>query len=771
MLSAVTTANKKHHSSDRRRQKKRQNSQSSYSFASERQRLMTEARNERERIKMAHTDELAEERAKHQRREKVLLETQKELQRQVLLKNSTLEPAHLAYEMILTLCLNKVMERNSLLEATASSSDTATEWKFHDINGHMTPVHPSIIPVLDKFDQLSKGAIDSFATPEASNNDALKEMLHTGEITPLYNGFAYFGGLYKRFDDQLYKVDKSGMTNSITTSAEKHIIDGFDDFPMDLCHTLSGESDEVLNPLVWCYQLDFAMAGSKPCVISDEKRFQHPYLLLFGSLSFFAIPYGNNLYLCRATTIDETDNGREIVTQVFNFYSGNQNLINLLLLVTAKSHKLHSGNWRNIVFPQRFKKQFQNHVVNPLPSMFEDTSSELGAMDVNTESKNIHVPLHILRVLRFLGWKENPAYNGFTVDDETSLLMIELPVLDHMKWSRSSLYICDIRADQFEELGKNLYFCAFYSNGAFNRGHFWLQLHGSGGAYNYYYTLNLLSDGSITQKSKHNQRVATISNNASIKITDEHWSSMTLQLTQEQLGDLKIKYSYDKDSYLFRSKTLSRLGNALHKFIPSNKHTFDSDIGSMMIVNGARFRTFLHMIENRFNGGIRFCVHGTPSIAEIAKDPNGFNLTFAGKTHGSAYGPGIYLAFDPKLAHQYSGSTSHVGNVLFVLCGWLPLSEWKEPYPDPKNELLIPHKLSFPACKMFQHSSRVQKYWDGAVFSQETEMHVMGEMVADGNPTISKSSGLIDITPWGTDLPTDDLPTDETAVDETTNDP
>ena len=79
------------------------------------------------------------------------------------------------------------------------------------------------------------------------------------------------------------------------------------------------------------------------------------------------------------------------------------------------------------------------------------------------------------------------------------------------------------------------------------------------------------------------------------------------------------------------------------------------------------------------------------------------------------------------------------------------VSEWTEksnPYPDP-NTLPGPYKLSFPACNMFQLSSSKlsNKYWDGAVYSQETEMQIMGEMVAVGNATVSAASSLSDLTP------------------------
>ena len=148
------------------------------------------------------------------------------------------------------------------------------------------------------------------------------------------------------------------------------------------------------------------------------------------------------------------------------------------------------------------------------------------------------------------------------------------------------------------------------------------------------------------------------------------------------------------------------------------------------------------------------------TIANIAEDPNGFNLTFAGNKHGSLYGPGIYLGFDDYIAHSYSGG-SPVGNVLFVLSGWLPSSEWTSPYPDP-NTVYDQHKLSFPACNMFQLSSSNLKYWDGAVYSQETEMQIMGEMVAVGNATVSAASSLPDLTP----LPADEVKEEKDGDDE-----
>jgi len=475
------------------------------------------------------------------------------------------------------------------------------------------------------------------------------------------------------------------------------------------------------------------------------------------SLYFFAIPHANNLYLCR---VEQPDAGTtaESAAQVGAFYKGKQSLINLLLLVYAKSQDAAPhGNWKNVVYPKKFKKQFDNKILSPLASMFADGSSELGAMNVVTESNSINVPLDILMALRFLGWKNNPAYNGFTVDQNAGhcgLLQLVFPVLNASQaWTPSSLAITEIGADQVKDLVQCLHFCTFYSNGAFNTAHFWLQLHGTSGAYDYYYKLKLFPDGSITQTSKHHQRVATITNKASsnIKVTDEHWSSMTLQLTDQQLGDLKGGYDYSQDAYLHRSTTLSLLGTEWHKYSRHSKFTYDTDTGSMMFVNGARFRNFLNMISTRFKGGIRFCIHGTPSIAKIAEDPNGFNLTFAGGTHGSAYGPGIYLGFDDYLAHSYaSGSPS--GNVLFVLSGWLPSSEWTSPYPNPTAGV-GQHKLSFPACNMFQLSSGSleHKYWDGAVYSQETEMQIMGEMVAVGNATVSASSSLPDLTPLPAD--------------------
>ena len=88
---------------------------------------------------------------------------------------------------------------------------------------------------------------------------------------------------------------------------------------------------------------------------------------------------------------------------------------------------------------------------------------------------------------------------------------------------------------------------------------------------------------------------------------------------------------------------------------------------------------------------------------------------------------------------------------------------WTSPYPDPKAGY-IQHKLSFPACNMFQLSSSTleHKYWDGAVYSQETEMQIMGEMVAVGNATVSANSSLADLTP----LPTNDMDVTNVSVKE-----
>ena len=63
---------------------------------------------------------------------------------------------------------------------------------------------------------------------------------------------------------------------------------------------------------------------------------------------------------------------------------------------------------------------------------------------------------------------------------------------------------------------------------------------------------------------------------------------------------------------------------------------------------------------------------------------------------------------------------------------------------------------------MFQLSSSNLKYWDGAVYSQETEMQIMGEMVAVGNATVSASSSLPDLTP----LPADEVKEEKDGDDE-----
>ena len=247
--------------------------------------------------------------------------------------------------------------------------------------------------MLDEFDKLFKGATDTFMAPDLSDVYLLTQMLRSGEIVPLYNGFEFFGGLYCMQDDNLYKLSKSGITGSVAPSAHELLIDGFNgfyDLPMGLSSTLLGGNDEGLNRLIWCYQLDFFSAGSNPCVISAEKRFQHPYLLMFdykpaSFLYFFAIPHGNNLYLtCTNTEVFSS------AAQVGAFYKGKQNLINLLLLVHAKSQDPPPhGNWKNIVHPKKFKKQFENKVISPLSAMFSDgclqTVSELAAMDIDTD--------------------------------------------------------------------------------------------------------------------------------------------------------------------------------------------------------------------------------------------------------------------------------------------------------------------------------------------------------------------------------------------------
>ena len=93
----------------------------------------------------------------------------------------------MAYEKLLTLCLQQVIQRNALLEASSSPSPTAaaTEWKFQDINGSLNPVHAYITPVLDEFDKLFKGATDTFMAPDLSDVYLLTQMLQSGEIVPL----------------------------------------------------------------------------------------------------------------------------------------------------------------------------------------------------------------------------------------------------------------------------------------------------------------------------------------------------------------------------------------------------------------------------------------------------------------------------------------------------------------------------------------------------------------------------------------------------------
>jgi len=328
-------ARKKHHVEriDDRSKKQRRHSHSasssSYSFSAV-QAERARAQQEQERLKTAQAEELRKQQESAQRRERELLAKQKELQKQLMQKSSSsssssLEPADMAYESLPSLCLQQVIQRNSILEAASLPSATATEWKFQDIGGTMIPVHAYITPVLDEFDNLFKGATDTFNAPDSSDVSLLKQMLQSGEIVPLYNGFDFFEGLYRMQDDNLYKVDKSGITGSVAASpVQRLLIDGFNGFPLDEFPTLLGGIDEGLNRLIWCYQLDFAKAGSKPCVISAEKRFQHPYLLMFdyepaSSLCFFAIPHANNLYMCRVERPD-TGTTAESAAQVGAFY-------------------------------------------------------------------------------------------------------------------------------------------------------------------------------------------------------------------------------------------------------------------------------------------------------------------------------------------------------------------------------------------------------------------------------------------------------------------
>lgn len=66
---------------------------------------------------------------------------------------------------------------------------------------------------------------------------------------------------------------------------------------------------------------------------------------------------------------------------------------------------------------------------------------------------------------------------------------------------------------------------------------------------------------------------------------------------------------------------------------------------------------------------VRHFFHGAPRQASGSIVKNGFNVSFSGKTHGKAYGPGIYAATDSLTSHGYAHVDSSGSQCMFICIG------------------------------------------------------------------------------------------------------
>ena len=211
-----------------------------------------------------------------------------------------------------------------------------------------------------------------------------------------------------------------------------------------------------------------------------------------------------------------------------------------------------------------------------------------------------------------------------------------------------------------------------------------------------------------------------------------------MELPQDVIEHLKYGYKYDTKPYMIRSVILSQFTTMWYDKASVHKYVYDTADGSMLFVHPARLRSFLAIVDARFQGGLRIGWHGTKSIPFIAADVTGFNMKYSSNPrNGSMYGSGIYMGFDDHIAHSYTEPPCPKGNILMVLSGWHanPVS-----YGTINNKLMDwDHtlKLNEPFCKMFKHLSRSGSdpgmHYDGAVFFQDCEIHVWGEAVRAGN--------------------------------------
>ena len=300
-----------------------------------------------------------------------------------------------------------------------------------------------------------------------------------------------------------------------------------------------------------------------------------------------------------------------------------------------------------------------------------------------------------------------------------------------------------------------LFLLTFYDpvKSRFDKCHMWLQLHGKTGQHDYYYAIKRQASPSgaarskeFVQVSRHNNRsaVVTQSKGPVAATRDEaYWSDMTIQLKKQDIEDLKGSYNYDSSPYMIRSVILSQFAEMWHKNAKQHNHTYDTADGSMLFVHPARLRSFLTIVETRFNGGLRVGWHGTKCIPSIAADATGLNMKFASKPqNGSLYGSGLYVGFDDHIAHTYVELPCPRGNVLMVLSGWHVDPHDFSMHNDKPSESTPNHtkctkQLNEPYCKMFQHLTRSGRnpgnYYDGAVYFQDSEIHVMGEAVGATN--------------------------------------
>jgi len=185
----------------------------------------------------------------------------------------------------------------------------------------------------------------------------------------------------------------------------------------------------------------------------------------------------------------------------------------------------------------------------------------------------------------------------------------------------------------------------------------WLQLHGKTGQHDYYYDIKRQAfpsgaarSNEFSQVSRHNNRTAVVTQSTDpppATRTEAYWSNMTIELPHDVIEHLKYGYKYDTKPYMIRSVILSQFATMWHDKARVHKYAYDTADGSMLFVHPARLRSFLAIVDSRFQGGLRIGWHGTKSIPSIAADVTGFNMKYSSNPrNGSLYGRGIYMGFD-----------------------------------------------------------------------------------------------------------------------------